>query len=85
VASALEFAQSFAAAATIGAPHLARAQAKTATVWWIQGFAQEEERAFHTLVSEYQRASGNNIDATVIPYAPARQKKIIDLARTNLW
>jgi multiple sugar transport system substrate-binding protein len=55
-------------------PYIANAQAKTATVWWVQGFAHEEDIAFEKLVSDYQKASGNTIDATVIPYAPGRQK-----------
>ena len=62
------------AAGTLGAPHIAKAQAKTATVWWVQGFAHEEDIAFEKLVAEYQKASGNTIDPTVIPYAPGRQK-----------
>jgi multiple sugar transport system substrate-binding protein len=62
------------AAGAFGAPHIAKAQSKTATVWWTQGFAHEEDIAFEKLVSEYQKASGNTIDATVIPYAPGRQK-----------
>jgi multiple sugar transport system substrate-binding protein len=62
------------AAGTLGVPHIAKAQSKTATVWWVQGFAHEEDIAFEKLVSEYQKASGNTIDATVIPYAPGRQK-----------
>jgi len=30
----------------VGAPYVASAQAKTATVWWVQGFAHEEDIAF---------------------------------------
>ena len=62
------------ATGTLSAPHVARAQAKTATAWWVQGFAHEEDIAFENLISGYQKASGNTIDATVIPYAPGRQK-----------
>ena len=63
-----------AAAGAFGAPYIAHAQAKTATVWWVQGFAHEEDIAFQKLVSQYEKASGNTIDAAVIPYAPGRQK-----------
>src|SRR5580692_8950284 len=66
-----------AAVATLGAfarPFVARAEAKTATVWWIQGFAQEEDIAFKKIVEDYQKASGNTIDYSIIPYAPIRQK-----------
>jgi hypothetical protein len=35
-----------AAARTLARPYIANADAKTATVWWTQGFAQEEDVAF---------------------------------------
>src|SRR3954454_6897980 len=63
-----------AAAATLARPYIANAQAKTATVWWIQGFAHEEDIAFKKLIENYQKTSGNKIDDTIIPYAPMRQK-----------
>jgi multiple sugar transport system substrate-binding protein len=69
--------RSSAALATVGAlgrPFVAKAAAKTATVWWIQGFAQEEDVAFKKIVEDYQKASGNTIDYTIIPYAPMRTK-----------
>ncbi|HZT89404.1 MAG TPA: ABC transporter substrate-binding protein [Stellaceae bacterium] len=62
------------AAGSFAAPHVVNAQAKTATAWWVQGFAHEEDIAFQKLLSQYEKASGNTIDATVIPYAPGRQK-----------
>jgi multiple sugar transport system substrate-binding protein len=62
------------AAGTLARPFVANAQAKTATVWWVQGFAQEEDVAFKKLVADYEKASGNKIEATIIPYAPMRQK-----------
>src|SRR5215213_1973709 len=63
-----------AATATLARPYIANAQAKTATVWWIQGFAHEEDIAFKKLVDDYQKASGNKLDYTIIPFAPMRQK-----------
>jgi multiple sugar transport system substrate-binding protein len=63
-----------AAATSFGRPYVANAQAKTATVWWIQGFAHEEDVAFKKLVDDYQKASSNKIDYSIIPYAPMRQK-----------
>src|SRR6201987_5804091 len=63
-----------AAAGALARPHLANAAATTATVWWTQGFAHEEDIAFNKLVADYEKTSGNTIDATVIPYAPGRQK-----------
>jgi len=63
-----------AAAGALARPYVANAQAKTATVWWIQGFAQEEDIAFKKVVADYEKASGNTIDYSIIPYAPMRQK-----------
>ena len=37
------------AATALARPYVANAQAKTATVWWIQGFAQEEDISFKKL------------------------------------
>src|ERR1700736_4054761 len=63
-----------AAAAGLCRLYIANAAAKTATVWWVQGFAEEEDIAFKKLVADYEKASGNTIDATIAPYAPMRQK-----------
>src|SRR5438477_9000176 len=64
----------FAAAGSLARPYIANAAAKTAEVWWVQGFAQEEDIAFKKLVEDYQKASGNTIDYSIAPYAPMRQK-----------
>src|SRR6201988_4712950 len=63
-----------AAAGTVASPHIANAAATNATVWWVQGFAEEEDVAFKKLVADYEKASSNTIDFTIIPYAPMRQK-----------
>jgi len=63
-----------AAAGALARPYIANAAATTATVWWIQGFVQEEDAAFHDIVVEYQKASGNTLDYSIVPYAPLRQK-----------
>jgi len=63
-----------AAAGAVARPYIANAAATTATVWWVQGFAQEEDIAFKKIVEEYQKASGNTLDYSIIPYAPMRQK-----------
>jgi multiple sugar transport system substrate-binding protein len=63
-----------AAAGTLARPFIANAQARTASVWWVQGFAQEEDIAFKKLVADYEKESGNTIDYTIIPFAPERQK-----------
>ncbi len=72
------FRASMAAAASgaLARPYVAKAAATTATVWWVQGFAHEEDIAFSKLVEDYEKASGNNIDYSLIPYAPHRQKVI---------
>src|SRR5437764_9363624 len=62
------------AAGSLARPYIANAAAKTAEVWWVQGFAQEEDIAFKKLVEDYQTASGNTIDYSIAPYAPMRQK-----------
>src|SRR6267154_1166713 len=61
-------------AGAIAGPYIANAAATTATVWWTQGFAQEEDVAFKKIVADYEKASGNTIDYSIAPYAPMRQK-----------
>jgi multiple sugar transport system substrate-binding protein len=63
-----------AAAGTLARPYIANAAAATATVWWTQGFAQEEDVSFKKIVADYQKTSGNTIDYSIMPYAPMRQK-----------
>src|SRR5690348_1360166 len=55
-------------------PYIARAEATTASVWWTQGFVPEEDIAFRKVVADYQKASGNAIDFSIVPFAPLRQK-----------
>ena len=62
------------AAGTLARPYVTNAAATTTTVWWQQGFAEEEDVAFKEIVADYQKASGNTIDYSLIPYAPLRQK-----------
>jgi multiple sugar transport system substrate-binding protein len=57
-------------------PHIARAAATTATVWWVQGFVEEEDIAFRKLVDDYQKASGNTLEYSIVPFAPLRQKLV---------
>ena len=72
--SVLSNSLALAAAGTLARPYIANAVATTATVWWIQGFAQEEDISFKKIIADYQKASGNTIDYTIAPYAPMRQK-----------
>jgi multiple sugar transport system substrate-binding protein len=62
-----------ASASALARPYVANAAA-TATVWWTQGFAEEEDISFKKIVADYEKASGNTIDYSIVPYAPMRQK-----------
>src|SRR5215471_7588610 len=64
------------AAVAIARPHIANAQAKTAEVWWTQGFVPDEDVAFRKLVADYEKASGNKINYSIVPFAPLRQKEV---------
>ena len=48
-------------------PYIANAAATTATVWWVQGSAVEEDISFKKIVAEYEKASGNTIDYSIMP------------------
>ena len=63
-----------AAAGTLVRPYIANAAATTAEVWWPQGFVQEEDVAIKKIVADYQKASGNTIELSIMPFAPQRQK-----------
>jgi len=63
-----------AAAGTVARPFIANAAATTAEVWWAQGFVPEEDEALKKVVADYQKASGNTIDLSIMPFAPQRQK-----------
>jgi multiple sugar transport system substrate-binding protein len=65
-----------AAAGALARPYVANAAATTATALWIQGFAQEEDISFKKIVADYEKASGNTLDYTILPYAPMRQKLV---------
>ena len=65
-----------AAAETFARPYIANAAAVTATVWWVQGFAPEEDVSVKKIFADYEKASGNTIDYSIIPFAPERQKII---------
>ncbi len=65
-----------AAGASLARPYVANAAATTASAWWAQGFAQEEDVALRKIVADYEKASGNTIDLSIVPFAPLRQKII---------
>ena len=68
------------AAASLGRPFIANAAATTATVWWTQGLVSEEDAAFHAAAAEYEKVSGNKIEATITPSQPLHRKIIAVLA-----
>jgi multiple sugar transport system substrate-binding protein len=74
--SVLRASLGLAAAGTLARPHIANAAATTATVWWVQGFIPQEDAAFRRLVADYEKASGNRIDYSIVPFAALRQKFI---------
>jgi multiple sugar transport system substrate-binding protein len=43
-------------------------------LWWPQGFVQEEDISIKKIVADYEKASGNKIDMSIMPFAPMRQK-----------
>jgi multiple sugar transport system substrate-binding protein len=45
-------------------------------VWWTQCFVPEGDDAIKKIVDDYQKASGNTIDLSIMPFAPQRQKII---------
>src|SRR5260370_1259555 len=65
-----------AAAGTLVRPYIANAAATTAEVWWAQGFVPEEDVSFKKIVADYEKASGNTIELSIMPFAPQRQKII---------
>ena len=64
------------ATSSLARPYIANATATTATVWWTQGSAEEEDIAIKKIIADYEKASGNTIDYSIMPYAPLRQKII---------
>ena len=65
-----------AAAGALARPHIADAAATTIEVWFAQGFVPEEDAAFRAMAADYEKASGNKVDHSLIPYAALRQKAI---------
>ena len=63
-----------AAVGVLPCPYTANAAATTVVTWWNQGYLPEEDVSFRALVANYQKASGDKIDYSLIPNAPLRQK-----------
>ena len=65
-----------AATGPLARPYIANAAAATAIVWQVQGFVPEEDAAFRKTVADYEKASGNKIDLSVMPFMALNQKAI---------
>ncbi|HEX4173159.1 MAG TPA: ABC transporter substrate-binding protein [Acetobacteraceae bacterium] len=74
--SVLATAAGAAAAAALSRPYLANAQAKTAVVWINQGFIPEEDAAAREVIAGYEKASGNKLEASIMPFMAMNQKTI---------
>jgi multiple sugar transport system substrate-binding protein len=64
------------AASVFPFPHVAKAAATTASVWFAQGFVKDEDVSLRKAVADYEKQSGNKIELSIIPFAPERQKII---------
>src|SRR5580704_14544584 len=72
--SLLQGSLGFAAGSALAQPYIANAQAKTVTLWFAQGFVEDEDVALRKAVADYEKASGNKAELSIIPFAPMRQK-----------
>ncbi len=72
------FAGSVGAAVTgvLSRPYIANAAASTATVWVDQGFVPAEDAAFRKTAADYEKASGNKLDYSIMPFMALNQKAI---------
>jgi multiple sugar transport system substrate-binding protein len=77
--SVLRGSAAVAAAGTIARPFIGSAQAKTAQVWWQQGFVPDEDESFRSMVAAYEKASGNKIEQSITPFGPLMQKIVAAL------
>jgi multiple sugar transport system substrate-binding protein len=74
--SVLRGSASLVAVGALARPYIANAAATTATAWFGQGFVQSEDVALRKLVADYEKASGNTIDLSIVPFVALRQKEV---------
>ncbi len=67
---------SAAVAGVLSRPYIANAAASTATVWVDQGFVPAEDAAFRKTAADYEKASGNKLDYSIMPFMALNQKAI---------
>src|SRR5215813_8631422 len=65
-----------AAAGALARPYIANAQAKTAIMWVGQGFVRQEDEAFKKTAADYEKATGNKIDYSIMPFMALGQKAV---------
>lgn len=72
------FAGSIGLAATgaLSRPYIASAAGKTATVWLDQGFFPAEDAAYRQTIADYEKASGNKLEYSIMPFTALNQKAI---------
>jgi multiple sugar transport system substrate-binding protein len=63
-------------AGTLARPFIANATATTAIVWAGQGFIPDEDVAFRKTVADYEKASRNKIDLSIMPFMALNQKAV---------
>jgi multiple sugar transport system substrate-binding protein len=74
--SVLRGSASLIAAGALVRPYIANAAATTATAWFAQGFIPSEDTALRKLVEDYEKASGNTIELSIVPFVALRQKEV---------
>jgi multiple sugar transport system substrate-binding protein len=74
--SAIRGSLGLAATGALARPGIANAAGTTAVVWAGQGFVQEEDVAFRKTVADYEKASGNKLDCSIMPFTALNQKAV---------
>ncbi len=65
-----------AAGGALARPYVAKAAGTTISIWWNQGFYAAEDAAFRDLISQWEKATGNTVQLTLLP-GQALNEKII--------
>jgi hypothetical protein len=68
----------FAATGALTRLHIANAAVTTATVWWVQGFAEQEDVSFKKPMADYEKASGNTLDPTRSQYPKRTSPSVVN-------
>ena len=72
------------AAGTLARPYVVNAAATTAEMWWIQGFAKEEDTSLKKMVADYEKVSGNKIATPFGPPSPGSTPTKIPSSRPTM-